>query len=232
MPSSLLEVFLSSAHWWFLMITRFSSIYCKWKIAQLTGIWVSQGKLRQIKEYLCLTSVSCCWKLLCLWSFRTSSHGGHSCFCSLLPLQKCRWAGVCVHTSLLLCCCSPQGFIEQNPPLSPTKSLCWVRGVRLCQAAFSPVISGERIKCHFLGVGRGCVRPERQQWKRSGEEGGNRQRNWTTFLGASKHVVCLGSRQSLFGGCIVSCGNWLRPKLSPGSSSCTFCSELLRMDPN
>lgn len=96
----------------------------------------------------------------------------------------------------------------------------------------SALISGERIKCHFLGVGGGCVRPERQQWKRGGGVGGNRQRNWTTFLGASKHVVCLGSRQSLFGGCIVSCGNWLRPKLSPGSSSCTFCSELLRMDPN
>lgn len=96
----------------------------------------------------------------------------------------------------------------------------------------SALISGGRIKCHFLGVGRGCVRPQRQQWKRGGGEGGNRQRNWTTFLGASKHVVCLGSRQSLFGGCIVSCGNWLRPKPSPGSSSCTFCSELLRMDPN
>lgn len=237
MLSPLLEVFLLSAHWWFLMITEFSSIYCKWKIAQLTGIWVSQGKLRQIKEYLCLTSVSCCWKLLRLWSFRTSSHWTHSCFCSLLPLQKCVWAGVCVHLPPALLP-QPPGIHRAKPAPSPTKSLCWAEKRKVVPGWLQPchvplpLISGERIKCHLLGVGTGCVRPERQQWKRGGREAGNRQRNWTTFLRASKHVVCLGSRQSLFGGCIVSCGNWLRPKPSPGSSSCTFCSQLLRMDPN
>lgn len=156
-----------------------------------------------------------------------------SCPCRRAYGQVC----VCTLPSLLLSCHSPQGFIAKSSPESHKEPLLnagskavpgWLQPRHVPPA----LISRERIKCHFLGTGRGCVRPERQQQKRGGGEGGNRQRNWTTFLGASKHVVCLGSRQSLFGGCIVSCGNWLRPKPSPGSSSCTFCSKLLRMDPN
>lgn len=144
---------------------------------------------------------------------------------------------VCVHLPPVLLP-QPPGIHRAKPAPSPTNSLCWAEKRKVVPGWLQPchvplpLISGERIKCHLLGVGTGCVRPERQQWKRGGREAGNRQRNWTTFLRASKHVVCLGSRQSLFGGCIVSCGNWLRPKPSPGSSSCTFCSQLLRMDPN
>jgi len=66
------------------------------------------------KEYLCLTSVSCRRKLLCLWSFRTSSRGRHSYFCSLLPLQWSVSTRRDVRASCPHCCRSPWAFTGQS----------------------------------------------------------------------------------------------------------------------
>lgn len=154
---------------------------------------------------------------------------------ALAAVRMCR--GVCVPPSRSTaaapgdsqgktCCC---GTESRKEPLLIARSKVvpgWVQPRRAPPA----LISEERIKCDSLGIFLVVVRAERQQWKIG--EGGSRQRKQTTFLGAGKHVACLGSGQSLFWGCIVSCGNWLRPKPSPGSSSCTFCSKLPRMDPN
>ena len=107
------RVFLFSAHWWFLMITGFSSIYCKWKVAQLTGIWVSQGKLRQIKSTsaspVCPATENCyVCGLSGLPHIEDIPVSVLSCPCSSAYVQ------VCVCTSFLLCCRSPWGFTGQN----------------------------------------------------------------------------------------------------------------------
>lgn len=154
------RVFLFSAHWWFLMITGFSSIYCKWKVAQLTGIWVSQGKLRQMKSTsaspVCPAAESCCVcglsGLLTLKTFL---------FCSLLPLQYCVYTGVCVYVH-------PSRSAAAASGNSQGKTCCW--GAESCKepllSAGSRAVSGRvqprcvppalisqgRVKCHSLGV--------------------------------------------------------------------------------
>lgn len=134
------RVFLFSAHWWFLMITGFSSIYCKWKVAQLTGIWVSQGKLRQMKSTsvspVCPAAESCCvCGLSGLLTLKT--------FLFLFSLAP---AVLCIHRCMYVYILSalvpqPLGIHRAKSAaevLSPAKS--WVQGAGLCRARFSHVV--------------------------------------------------------------------------------------------